>query len=80
MDATAEPPESSFSHYYGCYGGDTAESLQYNVVSVSITVQANLSNHSNYKLVINKIIENLKNSKPRILINIKHRGIQTSKL
>ena len=34
VDATAEPPESSFSHYYGRYGGDTAESLQYNDVSV----------------------------------------------
>ena len=28
--------------------GDTAESLQYNDVSVSVTVQKNLSNHSNY--------------------------------
>ena len=44
----AEPPESSYSHCYGRYGGDTAESLQYNDVSVSVTVQANRSNHLNY--------------------------------
>ena len=30
-------------NYYGRYGGDTAESLQYNDVSVSVTVQENLS-------------------------------------
>ena len=58
----------------------TAVSVSVVSVSVTVLVQANLSNHSNYKLVINKIIENLKNSKPRISINIKQRDIQTSKL
>ena len=36
VDTTAEPPESSNSHYYGRYGGDTAESLQYNDADVSL--------------------------------------------
>ena len=69
VDATAEPPESSFSHYYGRYCGDTAESLQYNdasVICMAVTVQANLSYHSNYLLVINKTTESLKNSTSRI--------------
>ena len=35
VDATAKPPEFSYSHYYGRYGGDTAESLKY--VDVSLT-------------------------------------------
>ena len=38
VDTTAEPPESSNSHYYGRYGGDTAESLQYNDADVSLMI------------------------------------------